>query len=94
MKVSLVKKLVAIYKFLKQEIEDQKVKRQNLKRENLKNNYLQGNFSQKVREESIDQTHQSMKDSQGVSDFSGSSYNGPGNVDREKTNSNMGQRNF
>lgn len=36
----------------------------------------------------------SMKSSQGKSDFSGSSYNGPGNVDREKRNSNMSQRNF
>jgi hypothetical protein len=37
---------------------------------------------------------QSRKDSQGKSDFSGSSYNGPGNVDHEKTNSNAGQRNY
>lgn len=37
---------------------------------------------------------QSRKDSQGKSDYSGSSYNGPGNVDHEKTNSNMGQRNY
>jgi hypothetical protein len=37
---------------------------------------------------------QSRKDSQGKSDFSGSSYNGPGNVDREKRNSNMSQRNY
>lgn len=37
---------------------------------------------------------QSMKDSQGVNDFSGSSYKGPGNVDHEKRNSNMSQRNF
>lgn len=44
--------------------------------------------------EFIAKKNQSMKDSQGVSDFSGSGYNGPGNVDREKTNSNMSQRNF
>lgn len=37
---------------------------------------------------------QSLKSSQGTSDFSGSSYNGPGNVDHEKRNSNMSQRNF
>lgn len=42
----------------------------------------------------IEKKNQSLKDSQGVSDFSGSGYNGPGNVDREKTNSNMSQRNF
>ncbi len=42
----------------------------------------------------IDRKQQSMQDSQGKSNFSGSSYNGPGNVDHEKTNSNMGQRNF
>lgn len=49
---------------------------------------LQSNFNDE------DSKQQSMKDSQGKSDFSGSGYNGPGNVDREKTNSNMGQRNF
>lgn len=38
--------------------------------------------------------NESMKSSQGNSDFSGSSYNGPGNVDAEKRNSNMSQRNF
>lgn len=42
----------------------------------------------------IEQKMQSMKDSQGNSDFSGSGYNGPGNVDHEKRNSNMAQRNF
>ncbi len=42
----------------------------------------------------MDRKSQSMQDSQGVSDFSGSSYNGPGNVDREKRHSNMNQRNF
>lgn len=41
-----------------------------------------------------DSRQQSMKNSQGKSDFSGSSYNGPGNVDREKRNSNMSQRNY
>ncbi len=94
MKVSLVNKLLDIYKFLKKEIKEQKVKRQDLKRENLKKNFLQKDLSQEISAEPVDQTNQSMKDSQGVSDFSGSSYNGPGNVDREKTNSNMGQRNF
>lgn len=42
----------------------------------------------------IDHKNQAMEDSQGTSDFSGSAYNGPGNVDHEKRNSNMGQRNF
>lgn len=42
----------------------------------------------------IERKMQSMSDSQGASDFSGSSYNGPGNVDHEKRNSNMSQRNF
>ncbi len=37
---------------------------------------------------------QSMNSSQGKSDFSGSSYNGPGNVDHEKQHSNKTQRNF
>lgn len=37
---------------------------------------------------------QSMSDSQGKSDFSGSSYNGPGNVDREKVHSSAAQKNF
>lgn len=37
---------------------------------------------------------QSMENSQGTNDFSGSAYNGPGNVDHEKRNSNMSQRNF
>jgi hypothetical protein len=41
-----------------------------------------------------DSRQQSLSSSQGQSDFSGSSYNGPGNVDREKRNSNMSQRNF
>lgn len=41
-----------------------------------------------------DRKMQSMADSQGINDFSGSSYNGPGNVDHEKRNSNMSQRNF
>ncbi|HXH29273.1 MAG TPA: hypothetical protein VNJ01_00510 [Bacteriovoracaceae bacterium] len=48
----------------------------------------------RVSSEFIDKKKQSLKDSQGVSDFSGSGYNGPGNVDREKTNSNMSQRNL
>ncbi len=58
---------------------------------------LQKQFSKKGKRKTndlIDKKNQSMSDSLGVSDFSGSSYNGPGNVDREKTNSNMSQRNF
>jgi len=42
----------------------------------------------------IQKKKQSMEDSQGKSNFSGSSYNGPGNVDHEKRDSNMSQRNF
>jgi hypothetical protein len=48
----------------------------------------------KTQENFIDRKNQSFKDSQGNSDFSGSAYNGPGNVDHEKRNSNMNQRNF
>lgn len=48
----------------------------------------------KRRTKEISRRMQSMKDSQGISDFSGSGYNGPGEVDREKRNSNMSQRNF
>lgn len=56
----------------------------------------QKSFSDKKEnfDQMIDRKNQSMQDSQGKSDFSGSAYNGPGNVDHEKTNSNMGQRNF
>lgn len=56
----------------------------NIKKDQKKENY----------DQMIDRKQQSMQDSQGKSNFSGSSYNGPGNVDHEKTNSNMGQRNF
>jgi hypothetical protein len=41
-----------------------------------------------------DAREESLRSSQGKSDFSGSGYNGPGNVDHEKRNSNMSQRNF
>lgn len=64
-------------------------------RENLQKNFLKKENS--LKNESNDfmkKKNQSMSDSQGVSDFSGSGYNGPGNVDREKVNSNMSQRNF
>lgn len=88
MKQNFIQKIFGFYKFLKEEIESQKLKRKDVKRENLKKNFFQKDTS------SIKRTEQSMKDSQGISDFSGSSYNGPGNVDREKTNSNMSQRNF
>ncbi len=53
-----------------------------------------GNPKNKASKDFIDSKNQSMKDSQGVSDFSGSGYHGPGNVDAEKRNSNMSQRNF
>jgi hypothetical protein len=62
-------------------------------RENMKRNFLNDTIPSKD-DSFITQKEQSMIDSQGVSDFSGSGYNGPGNVDREKTNSNMSQRNF
>jgi hypothetical protein len=62
-------------------------------REKLQENFLLKDQPTK-QDDYINKKNQSMSDSQGVSDFSGSGYNGPGNVDREKTNSNMGQRNF
>jgi hypothetical protein len=62
-------------------------------RENLQKNFLKEDKPAKEND-FITRKNQSMNDSQGVSDFSGSAYNGPGNVDREKTNSNMSQRNF
>lgn len=37
---------------------------------------------------------ESMEDSQGVADFSGSGVNAPGNVDHKKRDSNMNQKNF
>lgn len=60
-------------------------------RENLVKNFSK---DEDTSDEFIRSKEQSMKDSQGVSDFSGSAYNGPGNVDREKVNSNMSQRNY
>lgn len=50
---------------------------------------LQKNFE--VKQKSRDQ---SMRDSQGEADHSGSGYHGPGNIDREKVNSNMARRNY
>ena len=41
----------------------------------------------------IEAKQQSMEDSQGVADHSGSSYHGPGKP-AERTNANMWQRNF
>lgn len=57
-------------------------------------NFLEKDKTTKKVNDFIDRKKQSMQDSQGTSDFSGSGYNGPGNVDREKRNSNMSQRNF
>lgn len=94
MKQNFIQKIFGFYQFLKEEIESQKLRRKDVKRENLKKNFFQKDTSRENLEESINRTEQSMKDSQGISDFSGSSYNGPGNVDKEKTNSNMSQRNF
>ncbi len=64
------------------------------RRETLKRIYLKKENQNSQVNDFIDKKMQSMKDSQGESDFSGSSYNGPGNVDREKTHSNMGHRNY
>jgi hypothetical protein len=63
-------------------------KRQNLLK-NL-NNEDDGKFPKGYTNEAHEQ---SLRDSQGVSDFSGSPVNGPGNAGG-KVNSNMGQRNF
>lgn len=64
------------------------------RRETLKRIYLKKENKNFHVNDFIDQKMQSMKHSQGKSDFSGSSYNGPGNVDHEKTNSNMSHRNY
>ena len=64
------------------------------RRETLKRIYLKKENHNSQTNDFIRKKMQSMKDSQGTSDFSGSSYNGPGNVDREKVNSNMGHRNY
>jgi hypothetical protein len=64
------------------------------RRETLKRIYLKKENNNSFGNDFIHQKMQSMKHSQGKSDFSGSSYNGPGNVDREKINSNMAHRNY
>ncbi len=56
--------------------------------------FFNKNLQDKPKNDFIKSKMQAMKDSQGKGDFSGSSYNGPGNVDHEKTYSNMSQRNF
>ena len=60
----------------------------------LRKKFLKNDNGKHPVNDSMDRKNQSMKDSQGVSDFSGSGYNGPGNVDHEKRDTNMGQRNF
>jgi hypothetical protein len=64
------------------------------RRETLKRIYLKKDNQKSQVSDFITHKMQSMKHSQGKSDFSGSSYNGPGNVDREKVNSNMAHRNY
>ena len=60
----------------------------------MQKNFVNKNEDGPVSEDFIESKMQSMKDSQGESDFSGASVNGPGNVARETRNSNMSQRNF
>lgn len=62
---------------------------------NLQKNLIQKNNNKNIENDpALARKQQSMQDSQGKNDFSGSGYNGPGNVDHEKRNSNMSQRNF
>lgn len=63
-------------------------------RENLKKNFIPKEESSKIGEDIISHKQQSMKDSQGISDFSGSGYNGPGNVDHSKKTSNKPHHDF
>lgn len=63
--------------------------------ENLQKNLIQKNNNKNAESDpALARKQQSMQDSQGKNNFSGSGYNGPGNVDHEKRNSNMSQRNF
>lgn len=59
---------------------------------------LSQKFSQQKKEDIVfsaqDAEDQSLEDSQGINRFTGSGYHGAGNIDREKTNSNMRQTNF
>jgi len=64
------------------------------RRDNLKRVYLKKEDQNSGVNEFINKKMESMKHSQGKSDFSGSGYNGPGNVDREKVDSNMAHRNY
>jgi hypothetical protein len=64
------------------------------RRETLKRIYLKKDNQSSHVNDFINQKMQSMKHSQGKANFSGSSYNGPGNVDREKIDSNMAHRNY
>jgi len=60
----------------------------------MQKNFVNKNSEDHVSDDFINSKMQSMKDSQGHADFSGSSINGPGKAKRETRNSNMGQRNF
>ena len=97
MKLNIIEK---IKKFIKELDDFRKLRASSVRNNDDIQARLQKNFLKPEQPENNDQSdfikskNQSMKDSQGVSDFSGSSYNGPGNVDREKRNSNMSQRNF
>lgn len=93
MKVDFINKLLSLFK--KPKIEAQKKGKSAVSPDVLQKNFLkQENKHSPDFEEDMSRRKHSMIDSQGVSDFSGSGYNGPGNVDREKINSNMGHRNY
>lgn len=87
------KRLDSINEYLKKQIEIRREKNEarELKRKNALKNF---DNSSQVDPNLIQRKQTSMKASQGVSDHSGSAYKGPGNVDHEKVNSNMAQRNF
>ena len=63
-------------------------------RTNLQRNFLKDDPAHDIPIDGEDRKTQSMLHSQGTSNFSGSAYNGPGNVNHEKIISNKGQRNF
>jgi hypothetical protein len=73
---------------------DEKKEEKEIARKNMKENFLNDHAKQPKMEDFIDRKKQSMLDSQGVSDFTGSGYHGPGSIDREKRNSNMNQTNY
>lgn len=60
-------------------------RRKEVLRRNMLRNFSIKDKNSPVESDFINSKLQSMKDSQGTSDFSGSGYNGPGNVDHGKT---------